>query len=156
MYWIDRNEKFILSHLGLHQKESNIRIVLPNSPHFNRLLWQVKHLLKLKPVSFPDGIPTEEDIGCVKVQTHTGVMNINKSNKVSKERIDLAKSDDIFYGRYLREYLKWSSGLVGKSLPNSDILEFDGNHIENLEYKTRNANRHQHPLYQDIKQKYWK
>ncbi|XP_054153597.1 uncharacterized protein LOC128952263 [Oppia nitens] len=141
------HEKYVLSHLGLHQRENDIRIVVPNTPHFNGLLWKVKHLIKLIPMSFPDGIPTEEDIGCCKLNPVTGALNINKSYKVSNERVAGAKWDDIFYGRYLREYLKWSSGLFGKSLPVSEVNQIEGKHIIDYKRKITNANKHQHNYY---------
>lgn len=145
-----RYQKIVLRRLGLHQKTNNDRVILPNTPHFNQLLWEIKHLIQLKPVSFPDGIPTETDIGSVKVNTSNGVMNVNESFRVSQDRIENAKSHDIFYGKYLREYLKWSSGMFGNTLPHSDILQFDGNHVKEFKQKTLNANKHQHYLYQNI------
>ncbi len=137
----------MLRRLGLHQKEVNVRVVLPNTPHFNQLLWEIKHLIRLKPVSFPNGIPTDEDIGSVKVDTFNGVMNVNRSFRVSNERLEKAKNPDIYYGRYLREYLKWSSGMFGKSLPNIELLRLDGNHIEDYRNKVKNAYKHQHVFY---------
>jgi len=137
----------VLRRLGLHQKETGVRIVLPNTPHFNQLLWEIKHLIRLKPVSFPDGIPTEKDIGAVKVNSGTGVMNINECHRVSNERLENAKSHDIYYGRYLREYLKWASGMFGRSLPISEVQQYDGNHIKEFRHKVANANKHQHPYY---------
>ncbi|CAG2112386.1 unnamed protein product [Medioppia subpectinata] len=141
------HERYVLSHLGLHQKEPNLRVVLPNTPHFNDLLWKVKHLIQLMPIAFPDGVPTDRDVGSVKLNTNTGVMNVNPNYKVSNERLDSAKSHDIFYGRYLREYLKWSSGLFGKSLPVSPVIDLDGTHIEKYKRKMQNAHKHRHHFY---------
>ncbi|CAG2170966.1 unnamed protein product [Oppiella nova] len=147
MTHIPWHEKYVLSHLGLHQKECHIRVVVPNTPHFNGLLWRVKHLIQLMPIAFPDGIPTEEDVGCVKLNTYTGALSVNPSHKVSADRIDLAKSDDIYYGKYLREYLKWSSGLFGKGLPGCPVQQINGSHIEDHKRKAMNANKHQHHFY---------
>ncbi|XP_066994270.1 large ribosomal subunit protein uL30m [Anabrus simplex] len=57
-YW----EKNILKMLGLIGKSSDIAIV-KNIPENNARLWKIKHLVKITPITFPYGPPTEEDIG---------------------------------------------------------------------------------------------
>uniref|UniRef100_A0A7E4US65 39S ribosomal protein L30, mitochondrial n=1 Tax=Panagrellus redivivus TaxID=6233 RepID=A0A7E4US65_PANRE len=41
--------------------------IFKNTSGYNNELWQVKHLIELKPVSFPNGEPTENDIGHMEV-----------------------------------------------------------------------------------------
>jgi ribosomal protein L30/L7E len=36
-------------------------VILRNTPEINYKLWQVKHLLRIKPLSFPDGIPSQDN-----------------------------------------------------------------------------------------------
>uniref|UniRef100_A0A0R3PLE7 39S ribosomal protein L30, mitochondrial n=1 Tax=Angiostrongylus costaricensis TaxID=334426 RepID=A0A0R3PLE7_ANGCS len=36
--------------------------VFPNTSAFNEELWHIKHLIELKPITFPDGEPTSDDI----------------------------------------------------------------------------------------------
>ncbi|GLG97082.1 Putative mitochondrial ribosomal protein l30 [Gryllus bimaculatus] len=57
-YW----EKDVLLQLGLMDKASDIAIV-KNTPQNNALLWKIKHLIKITPITYPYGEPTEKDIG---------------------------------------------------------------------------------------------
>ncbi|UXI19450.1 RER1-like protein [Sarcoptes scabiei] len=140
--------KLILRRLGLHQTERNIPVVIPNTPHYNQMLWEIKHLIRLKPLKFPDGIPTEEDIGNVKIDLNTGELRINPANRIPQESLMQSAIPPIFSGKYLREYLKWSSGLVGRGLPHHEVDEKCGNHIEKYDKKMRTYYDHQHKFYQ--------
>ncbi|OQR73182.1 39S ribosomal protein L30 [Tropilaelaps mercedesae] len=63
-----RWEKEIMELLGLKhtkiEKKMNIRknvgayVVVKNTPKMCRILWRVKHLIRVKPITFPDGLPT--------------------------------------------------------------------------------------------------
>merc|ERR1711963_945441 len=55
-YW----EKDMLKELGIYEKPYN-PVVLKNTPETNQKLQQVKHLIKIKPVTFPYGLPKDED-----------------------------------------------------------------------------------------------
>lgn len=142
-----RNEKLILRRLGLHHREKNIPVVIPNTPHYNSMLWEVKHLIRLKPLKFPNGIPTEEDIGSLKVDLVVGEMSISSSYKIPNEDLEKADAPPIFTGKYLREYLKWSSGLMGASLPCHEVEHRDGNRIVEFDKKMKNYHKHQHKYY---------
>ncbi|WKY02670.1 hypothetical protein Q1695_016158 [Nippostrongylus brasiliensis] len=41
--------------------------VFPNTAAFNEELWHIKHLIELKPITFPNGEPTAEDIYAMKL-----------------------------------------------------------------------------------------
>ncbi|KAK6034872.1 hypothetical protein COOONC_27619 [Cooperia oncophora] len=41
--------------------------VFPNTSAYNEELWHIKHLIELKPMTFPNGEPTADDIYGVKV-----------------------------------------------------------------------------------------
>ena len=144
--------KVILRRLGLHQQKLFAPTVIPNTPHYNQMLWEVKHLIRLKPLKFPNGIPTEEDIGKIQLDTYTGEMKIDARYQIDQEQLDKSKSDDIFTGKYLREYLKWSSGVMGKSLPCHEVKKIDGNRIESFDKQMKDYYKHQHPFYKSEKQ----
>jgi len=57
------------------------RVLLKNTPDTNAKLWKVKHLVRITPVTFPDGEPTPEDIGSTKL-THAGEMRISSRYKI--------------------------------------------------------------------------
>lgn len=122
-------------------------MVIPNTPHYNALLWEVKHLIRLKPLKFPNGIPSEDSIGSIKVDTYTGEMMINSSFKMPIENLEKADPTPFYTGKYLREYLKWSSGLLGSSLPNHEIEHRDGHNIAEFDRKMKNYFKHQHKFY---------
>ncbi|XP_055906523.1 39S ribosomal protein L30, mitochondrial [Eupeodes corollae] len=56
-YW----EKRILKDLGLDGKQGNFTVV-KNIPENNARLWKIKHLIKVTPIVFKFGEPTENDI----------------------------------------------------------------------------------------------
>lgn len=144
-----RQEKVALRRLGMHQRQLNVLTVIPNTPQYNQLLWIVKHLIKIRPLKFPNGIPTEADIGNIKIDAETGEMLINTAFKVSDERLEKADTSPMFKGKYLREYLKWASGLVGKGLPNIEVQNIDGNRIMNHDKAMKDYYKHKHPYYKE-------
>lgn len=141
------NHKLILKRLGLHRLHMKSPVIIPNTPHYNSMLWEIKHLIRLKPLKFPDGLPTEDDLGSIKVDLETGEMRINRAFRIPKESLDKSDPPPLFRGKYLREYLKWSSGLIGFSLPHHDIDDKDGNRIEDYDRKMKNYYQHQHVYY---------
>jgi large subunit ribosomal protein L30 len=38
------------------------KVIVKNTPQMNKLLYQIKHLIKIKPLTFPNGEPSAEDI----------------------------------------------------------------------------------------------
>ncbi|KAI1286782.1 39S ribosomal protein L30, mitochondrial [Halotydeus destructor] len=104
-------EKVTLRKLGLNMKFDHERILIPNTPHYNRLLWEVKHLIRVKPITFPDGVPTEADIGRTKICTFTGTVRIGDQYKVSDERLHGDKKPFIYEGEYLMKYLRRLIGI---------------------------------------------
>lgn len=53
-YW----EKDILKELKLDGKMSDV-VIIKNIPEMNWRLWRVKHLVKITPITFPDGFPKD-------------------------------------------------------------------------------------------------
>jgi ribosomal protein L30/L7E len=105
------DESVILRKLGLHHEQNYVRTLVPNTPHHNKLLWQVKHLVAMKPLTFPDGIPTEKDMDCVRICESTGVVRISPSFRVPQERIDADKKPFIMEQRNMRHYLRKLIGI---------------------------------------------
>lgn len=53
-------EKEAIVKLGLADHKIKCAIVM-NTASNNKFLWSIKHLIRIQPISFPDGLPTEED-----------------------------------------------------------------------------------------------
>ena len=104
-------DKVIMRRLGLHSAKNWERALVPNTPHFNRLLWQVKHLIRVKPLTFPDGIPTEKDIGAVKIEDHSGIVRISDQYRVPEHRLTGDKKPKIFEGPTMRTYMRRTIGI---------------------------------------------
>jgi hypothetical protein len=102
----------------LHSLEGLDPVVIPNTPHFNRLLWEIKHLVNLRPISFPDGIPTESDIGRAHLNHFTGEMRLSDSYKPSEFRLNAGSKNAVYEGNYLREYLKKLIGTMAITTRN--------------------------------------
>ncbi|RZC36010.1 39S ribosomal protein L30, mitochondrial [Asbolus verrucosus] len=51
-------EKKILEEFKLDGKSSEV-VIIKNIPENNQRLWKVKHLIKICPITFPDGFPTD-------------------------------------------------------------------------------------------------
>ncbi|XP_044731082.1 39S ribosomal protein L30, mitochondrial [Chrysoperla carnea] len=105
-------EKKILRDFKL---EGNDVAIVKNIPENNGRLWRVKHLVEIKPITFPNGEPTENDINCSYLKEN-GELIISKSLEVSKERLEATekfKNDPVkLDGNTLRvqSRKKWLSG----------------------------------------------
>ena len=64
--------------------------VFKNTPSWNRILWNVKAFIEIRPISFPHGEPTEEDVGNLRVLP-TGECIVDKKLHVPSEELDLEK-----------------------------------------------------------------
>ncbi|XP_015790472.1 uncharacterized protein LOC107367292 [Tetranychus urticae] len=104
--------KVKLRSLGLHGSAVGYPVLVPNTPHFNALLWDVKHLIRLKPVIFTNGIPTEKDIGATKLCMFTGKFEINEAFRVNDEKVWGEQTSGFYQGNYLRDYLRKLSGIT--------------------------------------------
>ena len=107
-HWWETN---ILRKLGLHTEQNYQRVLVPNTPHHNKLLWQVKHMVRVKPLTFPDGFPTEKDIGCVDINECTGEVRIHPKFKIPQERIDADKKPSIMEQQNMRHFLRKLIGI---------------------------------------------
>ena len=107
-------EKVIVRRLGLHSRLMYERVLVPNTPHYNQLLYQIKHLINIKALTFPDGIPTEADIGAVKFCPHSGAVRKGDQYRVPAQRLE-AEIPDILEPHNMRSYLRNLIGLFKKS-----------------------------------------
>lgn len=53
-------EKELIIELGLADHKVKFAIVM-NTASSNKKLWSIKHLIRVKPITYPDGFPTEDD-----------------------------------------------------------------------------------------------
>lgn len=102
--------------IGLHGNDYEPTIV-PNTPHFNRLLWEIKGSISLRPVKFLDKIPEEADLGACKINHFTGEFRVNPIYRVGEERLNYEPLA-LFEGRYLRNYLKKLVGVLAITTKN--------------------------------------
>uniref|UniRef100_A0A6M2DPE2 Large ribosomal subunit protein uL30m n=1 Tax=Xenopsylla cheopis TaxID=163159 RepID=A0A6M2DPE2_XENCH len=84
-YW----ERRILKDLGLVDKLTDIAIV-KNIPENNSRLWKIKHLIKITPIVFPYGEPTENDIHATFLKEN-GECIVHKEIVIEAERIKIAE-----------------------------------------------------------------
>ncbi|XP_077518186.1 mitochondrial ribosomal protein L30 [Amblyomma americanum] len=97
---------------GIHRQLGS-RTIVKNTPFMCKMLWRVKHLVKVSPITFPDGEPTEMMTG-----THLsrdGVFRIVPHLKVPEQRLlepDAYKKRK-FTGKEIERVLRehWNNGL---------------------------------------------
>lgn len=95
-------QKVTLRRLNLHSSFNGECVIVPNTPRFNAMLDKVKHLLQLKPAKFPDGrIPTEDDIGALKICPYTGNIVIDEKLRLQSKRL-CPERPLVFQGNHLR------------------------------------------------------
>lgn len=89
-------------------------MILKNIPENNQRLWKVKHLLKIVPITFPDGFPKNDDVTCLKENGELRIVKKVSSEQETKLRIseefkkDLKRIDGDTLRRQSR--IKWLSG----------------------------------------------
>lgn len=105
------NQRVTLRRLNLHSSFNGECVIVPNTPQFNALIAKVKHLLTLKPAMFPNGrIPSEDDIGALKVCPYTGVVRIDEKLRLQDKRLNL-ENPYLFRGNFLRAKINQMYGL---------------------------------------------
>lgn len=105
------NQKVTLRRLNLHSSKNGDCVIVPNTPQFNSLIAKVKHLLQLKPAIFADGrVPTEEDIGAIKICPYTGQIKIDEKLRLTSKRLNI-EPPLLFQGNHLRQKINSLYGL---------------------------------------------
>lgn len=108
---ISWTQKVTLRRLNLHSSFNGECVVIPNTPQYNSLIAKVKHLLQLKPAIFENGqIPTEQDIGALKVCPYTGKVRVDEKLRLLSQRL-AADKPLLFQGSMLRYKINKLYGL---------------------------------------------
>ncbi|KAJ3619653.1 hypothetical protein MTP99_005318 [Tenebrio molitor] len=79
-------EKKILSDFKLIGKSSDV-VIIKNIPENNERLWQIKHLIKICPITFPDGFPSDTRGAYLK---ENGELKVLKVLQSEEQRLQLA------------------------------------------------------------------
>lgn len=67
-------------------QKNNCYNIIKNIPEINQRLWKVKHVLKIVPITFPDGFPGQNDHTILK---ENGELRIIKQVNALEERLQL-------------------------------------------------------------------
>ncbi|XP_018325387.1 39S ribosomal protein L30, mitochondrial isoform X2 [Agrilus planipennis] len=81
-------EKSFLKDFKLNGKISDIAIV-KNIPEVNAKLWRIKHLIKVVPITFPNGPPTESNGTFLK---ENGELVVTRKLEPLKEKLDATEN----------------------------------------------------------------
>ncbi|CAJ0596806.1 unnamed protein product [Cylicocyclus nassatus] len=79
--------------------------LFPNTASINEELWHMKHLIELKPVTFPNGEPTEEDIYGVKFHPDGRCEVTKGAAPLTEEQLQLFDRNKQWSSRELRRQL---------------------------------------------------
>ncbi|XP_026481507.1 39S ribosomal protein L30, mitochondrial-like [Ctenocephalides felis] len=85
-YW----ERRILRDLGLVDKQTDIAIV-KNIPENNARLWTIKHLIKVTPIVFPYGEPTEKDLHATFLKEN-GECIVHKDITITEKQVQITEN----------------------------------------------------------------
>lgn len=85
---------------------------MKNIPENNARLWKIKHLIKITPITFPHGEPSEEDINHTFLKENGEcfvIKNIDTLNKRLEATEEFEKKEKLLNGEDLRKdsRLKW-------------------------------------------------
>lgn len=80
--------------------------IFKNTAAINRELWQVKHLIELRPMVFPNGEPTEADIGHIEVHPDGRCVVDQKLPNVNDEKLKLLEANKQFTPKQLSAKLQ--------------------------------------------------
>ncbi|XP_023017422.2 large ribosomal subunit protein uL30m [Leptinotarsa decemlineata] len=108
-YW----EKQILKEFKLDGK-TNSFVIVKNIPENNHRLWRVKHMIKITPITYPDGFPENDDVtfledtGKLRIIKKISTLDEAKLQLTENFQKDLKKLDGDTLRRHSRQ--KWLSG----------------------------------------------
>ncbi|KRX98306.1 DNA polymerase lambda [Trichinella pseudospiralis] len=104
--WIKRDIELLF---GVKPKLLEMNI-FKNMPYWNKRLWKIKHLIEVKPIVFPNGEPTEEDIPYMRLFPD-GRCIVDKAMKLDTlEADELNEEKNELTAKYFNEKLrfKWN------------------------------------------------
>lgn len=76
----------ISQYLSFRQQTADVAVI-KNTPENNVLLWKVKHLVNVEPITFPHGEPSAEDINHTHLKEN-GECIVNKKLQVPSECVE--------------------------------------------------------------------
>nr|CAG4643542.1 EOG090X0EYV [Ilyocryptus agilis] len=104
-YW----DKKTLAHFGLGEgiKSSTIAIVA-NTPSNCAMLWSVKHLVRVTPITLPQGLPENGDLSGARLQENGALRFIPqlKSDNGRTQVPSTQQEEGFMDGQTLRKYLR--------------------------------------------------
>jgi len=87
--------------------------VFKNTPYWNDLLWRAKSFIEVRPITFPHGEPTEQDINFTTILS-SGECVVNKNVNIDENQLVAKPEDDLknFPLGYISSKLttKWNQG----------------------------------------------
>ncbi|KAG8197926.1 hypothetical protein JTE90_020304 [Oedothorax gibbosus] len=105
-------EKQAIVKLGLGDRKSKCAIVM-NTASNNKFLWSIKHLIRIQPITFPDGMPADEDAFGTFLKQN-GELVVHQRLKVDPQELerDPVYETSKLDSRTIREdlRLKWQKG----------------------------------------------
>jgi len=102
-------EKLLMAKLGLDGPTDNY-VIMKNSPGVNAKLWSLKHLIRVRPITFPNGLPADGDVTGTYLKDNgefvvSQKLKMNPALIASDEDHERSKFDYKEINEYLR--LKW-------------------------------------------------
>lgn len=89
--------------------------IVKNIPENNARLWKIKHLIQIAPITFPNGMPSQDDLNCTYLKEN-GELVVNKKIKPTEDVLEASESFEKHAkkldGNTLRKNsrLKWLQG----------------------------------------------
>ncbi|KAJ1348515.1 hypothetical protein KIN20_003829 [Parelaphostrongylus tenuis] len=91
--------------------------VFPNTAAFNEELWRIKHLIELKPITFPNGEPTSDDIYFVELHPDGRCQIAKNGTQIDVEQLSLTGSKKQWRANEL------NTQLAAKYFGGKDVFE---------------------------------
>ncbi|EZA48907.1 hypothetical protein DMN91_006352 [Ooceraea biroi] len=109
-------EKNVLKQLGF-DKEKRDPVICKNTPSLCAMLWKVKHLVVITPITLPDNMPTADDLNSTYLHLHNGKFSaIPKVDPVRIEATEnFTKNPKKLDGEGVENKLRWQWN-VGRAI----------------------------------------
>lgn len=103
-WWVRKAMKSLGFQSTLNKQWLTTYTIQPNTTEINNLLHLVKHIVKIMPVKFKNGYPTENDIGNTRINLETGEFEIIKSLEpvILNDSLTSYKVNDVYVTRDLQ------------------------------------------------------
>ena len=97
-WWVRKAMKSLGFESNIRKEWKTTYTIRPNTSEVNDLLHLVKHIVKILPVKFKNGYPTEQDIGNTRIDLETGEFEIIKPLElvVLNDTLNSFKLNDVY------------------------------------------------------------